>query len=64
MMCASCSKLAYLFTKKPCARCKGEVVITIASICEICSTNGKVCSVCLKNIVAPRASKGCGCGKK
>lgn len=65
MMCASCSKLAFLYTKKSCLRCQGEVVITIAVICEICSTKEQICSVCLKKIVNnPPRTGGCGCGKK
>ncbi len=65
MMCASCSKLAFLYTKKSCLRCKADVLVTIATICELCSTKDKVCSVCLKKIPTVTSKKGgCGCGKK
>lgn len=65
MLCANCSKLAFLYTKKNCSRCKGEVIITIAVLCEICSSKDKICSVCLKKIQNPRpAHMGCNCGHK
>lgn len=64
-MCVNCSKLAYIFTKKSCLRCKSEVVVNIAVICEVCAGKENNCSVCLKKINnTPRLSKGCNCGKK
>jgi len=65
MMCSNCSKLAFLYTKKQCMRCQGVVVVNVAVICELCSTNDKICSVCLKKLtpLQPK-SGGCNCGKK
>lgn len=65
MMCPSCSKLAFLYTKKKCLRCKADVTISIAVICDLCAGKDKVCSVCLKKLqsVIPRAG-GCACKKK
>lgn len=65
MMCPNCSKLAFLYTKKRCIHCQGEVVVSIAILCERCSLTKKQCSVCLKKTAAtvtPR--RGCGCGGK
>lgn len=65
MMCSSCSRLAFLYTKKICIRCQGEVAVNIAVICEICSIKNKICSVCSKKIQnQPPRTGGCGCGKK
>ncbi len=65
MMCIVCSKLAFLYTKKPCIRCKGDVIASISVICEMCSFKEKVCTVCLKKVQNPASQTGgCGCGKK
>lgn len=65
MICAACSKLAYLNNIKPCLRCQGQVIVNIAVICEVCSTKDQLCSVCLKKTLPASArTGGCGCGKK
>lgn len=64
MMCPNCSKLAFLYTKKKCNRCQGEVIVNIAQICELCSFNEKICSICIKKIQNKATHKGCGCGGK
>jgi hypothetical protein len=65
MMCGSCAKLAFLYTKKQCIRCQGEVIVTIAVLCEFCSLTNKICSVCLKKTQSVAAVRGgCGCGGK
>ncbi len=64
MMCSGCSKLSFLYTKKNCLKCQSEVIITIAVICEICSSKSKICSACLRKLPSPNHTGGCGCGKK
>jgi len=64
MMCPSCSKLAFLYTKKSCIRCQGDVIANIAALCEQCSITDKLCSVCLKKIIPASSKRGCGCGGK
>ena len=65
MMCTNCSKLAFIYVKKACLRCQGEVAINIAVVCEICSAKNKICTVCSKKILPPVSKVGgCGCGKK
>lgn len=64
MICANCSKLAFLYCKKSCLRCQGQVVVNIAVICEVCSAKDNVCTICLKKIQGPTRPAGCGCGKK
>lgn len=65
MMCVSCSRLAFLYTKKSCVRCQGQVLVTVAVLCEVCSLTDKVCSVCLKKVnTNPPIKRGCGCGGK
>jgi hypothetical protein len=65
MFCNNCIKLAYLHTKKKCIRCQGEVLNNIAVLCNRCSSNESVCSVCLKNrgLASPNANnyKKSGC---
>lgn len=65
MFCSNCAKLAFIYTKKACLRCQGEVAINIAVICEKCSSINRICTVCSKKIVDPSVNKGgCNCGKK
>jgi hypothetical protein len=65
MMCTNCSKLAFIYTKKRCIRCQAEVLVTVAVLCELCSLNDRICSVCLKKISNPATvQRGCGCGGK
>lgn len=65
MMCINCSKLAFLFTNKQCLSCQGEVIVTIAVICEFCSLTNKICSVCLKKTQSTVPIRGgCNCGNK
>lgn len=48
MICSSCSKLSFLFTKKSCVRCYAEVIANLAILCDNCSKKDSVCAVCLK----------------
>lgn len=65
MMCPSCTKLAFIYLNKQCLRCQGVVNINIAVICENCSFNDKICTICLKKIQnSTQSNRGCGCGKK
>ena len=64
MICSSCSKLAFLYIKKSCLRCQSTVVITIAVICELCSTKDNICSICLKKIQKTGPKLGCNCGSR
>lgn len=63
MFCSSCVKLSYLYTKKPCMKCKGDVLNNISVLCETCSNSNKTCSACLKKMETPRPTGGCNCGK-
>jgi|WetSurMetagenome_2_1015567.scaffolds.fasta_scaffold292045_3 hypothetical protein len=64
MFCPNCSKLALLYTKKPCIRCQGDVMNNLSVICNFCANTEKVCSVCLKKTQNSQADKlktaGCG----
>ena len=64
MFCQSCSKLAYLFTKKKCVRCQADVLHNISVLCDKCSATSKQCAACLKKYDPRPPSKGCGCGGK
>ncbi len=52
------------YTKKICARCKGEVLNNLSILCEYCSNSEKKCAICLKktNNIQTR-NRGCNCGK-
>ena len=50
MFCQNCSKLAVLATERICVRCQGKITNNISCICDNCSKDQKVCSVCLKKI--------------
>lgn len=68
MLCQSCLKLSFQYIDKKCVRCKGEVLVNLAILCENCSSQDKSCAVCLKK-VDPSAKKvlssgGCRCGSK
>lgn len=63
MFCASCTKLSYLYTQKPCVKCQGNVLNNISVLCETCSNSSKNCSVCLKRIEIQHRTRGCNCGK-
>lgn len=70
MFCPHCSKLAILNNKRVCVRCQGEIKNNLSCICDRCSNEQGVCSICLKktNMDAGnksiRVRRGCGCGKK
>lgn len=68
MLCSNCEKLSYQYTQKTCLRCQGQVLKSIASICEFCSKTDKQCASCLKRVLNPVTKKtragGCGsCSK-
>ena len=70
-LCPSCSKLALLNTEKICLKCKGKIYNRLSCICDKCSEQEGVCSICLKKVNNTLSSKsgkifgGCGsCGKK
>lgn len=50
MFCPSCSKLASMPAHKTCVKCQGIIANNISCICDQCSNDQKVCSVCLKKI--------------
>ena len=65
MLCSNCSKLAILTSNRNCVRCKGSILNTLSCICDRCSTEQNICSICLKKILNPatfirKSSKG-GC---
>lgn len=66
MLCANCTKLNYLHTKKFCIRCHGDVLTNISVLCEFCSSTEKLCAVCLKKVISPaqRINRNCNCGGK
>lgn len=54
-----------MYTNKKCMRCQGAVIVSVAAICEVCSANDKICTVCLKKLAPLQpAPGGCNCGKK
>lgn len=68
MLCINCSKLAYnLEIKRICIRCLGSINENLSCICENCSKEQNICSVCLKkmfDILKSNINIDCGCGKK
>jgi hypothetical protein len=50
MICLECKKMASLETKRSCIRCSGVITNTISCICDQCSKENSVCSVCLKKM--------------
>lgn len=63
MLCATCSKLAFLVTKRICVRCGMAILNNLSVICDYCSNNDRVCSVCLKKIQSPSVLRNRGCGR-
>jgi hypothetical protein len=50
MLCLECIKLAILQTTRICIRCQGTILNNLSCICDNCSNDQKVCSICLKKI--------------
>jgi hypothetical protein len=50
MFCPECSKLAILNTNRICVRCQGFILNNLSCICDKCSKEQNVCSICLKKI--------------
>lgn len=48
MICSECSKMAILNSKKICIRCGGVIMNNLSCICEQCSKENNICSICLK----------------
>lgn len=65
MICANCSKLAFLKTNKNCIKCQSVIFNNLFVLCDFCSNTEKKCAVCLKNVLlSNKQSRGCGCGGK
>lgn len=67
MFCDSCSKLAMFKIDKKCLKCSAIINNNLSVICENCSLNNKICSICLKklNYGQKRHFGGCSsCGGK
>lgn len=64
MLCPTCTKLAFQYTKKLCLRCQAPVTKSICALCELCSNSDKQCSACLKKLQNSSVKKhyygGCG----
>lgn len=58
MLCANCSKLAILKTRRICIRCQGHILDNLSCICDRCSTEQNICSICLKKINLNIAKNG------
>jgi hypothetical protein len=73
MFCISCAKLANRSDNRICIRCNRTININISCICDGCSNEQKLCSVCLKKInltpdgkllvAQKRGCKSCGRNK-
>jgi hypothetical protein len=50
MLCPQCSKLAILNTNRVCIRCQGKILNNLSCICDKCSLEQSLCSICLKKI--------------
>jgi hypothetical protein len=61
MFCSNCSKLSYQYTTKHCIKCKSYVYNTISVLCDTCSDNDLICSVCIKKINTIKNKLGGGC---
>lgn len=70
MFCAQCSNLVILHTNKVCARCQGNITNNLSCICDKCSSDQKICSICLKKMSlnigqnGKAIRRGCRCGGK
>lgn len=70
MFCIQCSKLAILNTNRICVRCQGNILNNLSCICDKCSKDQNICSICLKKISSSIGKnhnalrKGCRCGGK
>lgn len=64
MFCSNCSKLTMLMTHKNCMRCQGQVYNNLSVLCDQCSSNEQMCSICLKKMQNSTVSKykNSGCG--
>lgn len=67
MLCPNCSKLAIIAANKKCLRCQGLILNNLSCICDNCSSNELMCSICLKKMAPNNTRKqtkfGCGCKK-
>lgn len=70
MFCHNCSKLAILNTNRICIRCQGSILDNLSCICDKCSQEQNICSICLKKLHLNQNTnqfvyrKGCqSCGK-
>jgi hypothetical protein len=70
MFCSHCSKLAILNAIRICVRCQGHITNNISCICDKCSKDQNICSICLKKISSGIGKngnglrRGCRCGGK
>lgn len=68
MLCENCKKLAVLPQNiRKCIRCQSTIPNNLSCICDACSDQNGLCSICLKKVhltPKPKKSSGCGCGKK
>lgn len=68
MLCPTCIKLSFQNTIKKCMRCQGQIIKSIASLCDNCSNTEKQCSACLKKLqnsaIAKHYYGGCGSCRK
>lgn len=51
MLCIQCTKLAILPNKRICVRCQKEILNNLSCICDNCSIDQNICSICLKKIM-------------
>lgn len=68
MLCSACSKLLLIDNKRICLRCKGGIYNNLSVICDICSKQENICSICLKKmhnpIISRKPRSNCSsCGK-
>ena len=73
MLCPNCNKLAILNTQRTCLRCQGKILNNLSCICDRCSAEQNMCSICLKRISFPmdannkyivrKGCRACGGGK-
>lgn len=71
MFCTNCSKLVILQSNRVCIRCQGVITNNVSCICDVCSKEQNMCSVCLKHLGLDARTKtktvggGCkACGAK
>lgn len=61
MLCTSCSKLIMMVAGRTCSKCSNKTNGSLSILCDDCSDESKMCSMCLKKMI-PISTRQYGCG--